>query len=190
MLNKIVKLIGIGVIIGLNGLKTWGNRIDVSYEGGPTLVVESIDDIELPQELSDCTHELWNEYDDKFEYIGIKLNFPEGIIQICEDKHWQIHDENKIHELEEIVSTEENFHTWCNKQERIDYPDRYFYCRYAYLFKIVNKKNYIIPWDFCRRMKLGLILLGIYHKGTTACMSDLFPETQDGKYLSSLKYNI
>ena len=69
MLSKITKLIGFGVIIGLSGLCAYGNRIDVFYEGGPTLVAEGIDGVELPQELSDWTHELWNQYDDKFEYI-------------------------------------------------------------------------------------------------------------------------
>ena len=62
MLNKIAKLIGFGVIIGLNGLNAWGNRIDVFYEEGPTLVAEGIDGVELPQELSDPSHALWDEY--------------------------------------------------------------------------------------------------------------------------------
>ena len=87
MLNTITKMIGLGVLIGLSKLNTCANRIDVFYEGGPTLVAEGIDGVELPQELSDWTHKLWNQYDDKFEYIGIKFNFPEEIIQICEDEY-------------------------------------------------------------------------------------------------------
>ena len=188
MLSKITKSIGFGVIIGLNGLCSYGNRIDVFYEGGPTLVAEGIDGVELPQELSDWTHELWNEYDDKFEYIGIKFNFPEGIIQICEDEYWKIYNEEEKQELEKLIHTEETFHDWCSKQERIDYPDHYFYCRYAYLFKIANKKNYTIPWDFCKKIELGLILDTIHLKGAIRCMPDY--TTPIGKYIRSFIRNV
>ena len=58
MLKIIIKVIGVGVVLGLNGLCAWGNRIDVFYEGDPTLVAEGIDGIELPEELSDPSHEL------------------------------------------------------------------------------------------------------------------------------------
>ena len=120
MLSKITKLIGFGVIIGVNGLCVWGNRIDVFYEGGPTLVAEGIDGVELPQELSDPNHELWDEYDPYVKFVGIRLNLPQELIADCECDYWKIHDEALIQELEEVVSTEENFHAWCDKQESID----------------------------------------------------------------------
>ena len=93
MLNKITNVIGIGVIIGLSELCALGNRIDVFYEEGPTLVAEGIDGVELPQELSDPSHDLWDEYDPYVKFVGIKLNLPEELIADCEDNYWR--DYNK-----------------------------------------------------------------------------------------------
>ena len=108
MLNTITKLIGLGLMIGLNKLNTCANRIDVFYEGGPTLVAEGIDGVELPQELSDPNHELWDEYDPYVKFVGIRLNLPQELIADCECDYWKIHDEALIQELEEVVSTEDS----------------------------------------------------------------------------------
>ena len=187
MLNKITKLVCAGAIIGVNGLCAWGNRIDVKQKDGPIQVIEGIDDIELPEGLSNPNNDdLWDEYDSYVDYIGIKLNFPEEIIQRCEDECWRIRDENKIRELEEIVSTEENFHIWCNKQEA-KYP--YGIHRiYAYILKKANEKNYLILWDFCSKMDIGAIIATIYYKGATHCMKGLYPHTPGGKYLKNFGF--
>ena len=189
MLNKIVKLIGIGVIIGLNGLKTWGNRIDVIREDYPIYVVEGKDGIELPEELSDANNsELWYEYDPLVDFVGIRLNFPEEIIERCEDKYWEIRDKNKIQELEEVVSTEENFYIWCDKQEEIPYPNNDLICTYAFVLKKVNEKNYLIPWNFASRIKLGEFLEAIYDKGFIHCMRGLYPNNPTGRYLRNFGF--
>ena len=187
MLNKITKLICTGVIVGLNGFCVWGNRIDVIREDYPIYVVEGKNGIELPEALSDPNNsELWYEYDPLVEFVGIRLNFPEEIIQRCEDECWKIRDENKIRELEEIVSTEENFHIWCNKQEA-KYPYG-IHRTYAYILKKANEKNYLILWDFCSKMDIGAIIATIYYKGATHCMKGLYPNTLGGKYLKNFGF--
>ncbi len=188
MFNKITKLIEFGAIIWLNGLCVCGNRIDVFYEGGPTLVAEGIDGVELPTELSDPSHELWYEYGSKLEFIGIRLNFPEELIQDCEDKYWKIHDDALIQELEEIVSTEENFHNWCNKQEKIDYPDHNTRCIHAYILKKANEKNYLLSKDFCNRINLEPRISRIHLKGATLCLYGLAPKTPAGYYIRDLEW--
>ena len=189
MLNKITKVIGVGVIIGLNGLNAFGNRIDVIREDYPIYVVEGKDGIELPEALSDANNgELWYEYEPLVEFVGIRLNFPEEIIQKCEDERWKIRDENKIRELEEIVSTEEKFHTWCDKQEEVLYHNKDLICVYAFILKEVNEKNYLISLDFCSKMKLGAIIITIYYKGATHCMSGLYPNTMGGRYLKNFGF--
>ena len=188
MLNKITKLIGLGVIIGVSGLCVWGNRIEVKPKDGPIQVIEGIDDIELPEGLSNPNNDdLWDEYDSYVDYIGIKLDFPEEMIQRCEDECWRIRDENKIRELEEIVSTEENFRIWCDKQEK-QYGSWNLHSIYAYILKRINEKNYFIDWDFCSRVIVGSVIESIYYKGATACMSGLYPHTPGGRYLKNFGF--
>lgn len=188
MLSKITKLVCSGAIIGLRGLCALGNRIDVIREDYPIYVVEGKDGIELPEALSDPNNsELWYEYDPLVEFVGIRLNFPEEIIQRCEDECWRIRDENKIRELEEIVSTEENFRIWCDKQEK-QYGSWNLHSIYAYILKRINEKNYFIDWDFCSRVIVGSVIESIYYKGATACMSGLYPHTPGGRYLKNFGF--
>ena len=184
MLSKITKLIGFGVIIGLSGLCAYGNRIDVFYEGGPTLVAEGIDDVELPAELSDPSHDLWDEYDPYVKFVGIRLNLPQELIADCEDKYWKIHDDALIQELEEIVSTEENFHAWCDKQKNVDCLGRHLCSEYAYIFKTANEKNYFISGDFCLRTKLNYLLKSIFIRNWICLI--LEPDNPIEKYLQDL----
>ena len=120
--------------------------------------------------------------------MGIRLNVPEKIIQKCEDEWWKIRDENKIRELEEIVSTEENFHAWCDKQEEVLYPNKDLICVYAFILKKVNEKNYLIPWNFASRLKIGEFLEAIYNKGFTYCMRGLYSSNSDGRYLRNFGF--
>ena len=189
MLNKIVKLIGLGVIIGLNGLSACGNRIDVFYEGEPTLVAEGIDGVELPAELSDPNHDLWYEYDPYVRFIGIRLNLPEGLVQDCESEYWKIYDEILIQELEEIVASEENFHAWCDKQKEIRYPNHNTGCIHAYILKKANEKNYLIPKGFCKHVGLSNILYSIRKKNYLCC-SCVDPNSPKEKYLIWLSMTI
>ncbi|MFQ6723442.1 MAG: hypothetical protein ACLRFH_03505 [Opitutales bacterium] len=186
MLSKITKLIGFGVIIGLSGLCALGNRIDVFYEGGPTLVAEGIDGVELPAELSDPSHDLWDEYDPYVKFVGIRLNLPQELIADCEYKRWAIHDKNRIYELEKVILTEENFHTWCNNQKNFNNIGYFFYksmSSYAYILKIANEKNYLIPWDFCRKIRLGSILKSIQMKDSIDQNYAPLPKNSTAKYL-------
>ena len=189
MLSKITKLVCAGAIIGVNGLCAWGNRIDVFYEGGPTLVAEGIDGVELPTELSDPSHDLWDEYDPYVKFVGIRLNLPQELIADCEDKYWKIHDDALIQELEEIVSTEEKFHDWCDKQERITYTDCFLCKLYSFILPTINKKNYFISSDFCKRVKLNGILTGIRRKNIICC-SFLDHNGPKEIYLTYLKWEI
>ena len=194
MLNKITKLICTGVIVGLNGLCALGNRIDVFHEGGPTLVAEGIDGVELPTELSDPNHDLWDKYDPYVKFVGIRLNLPQELIADCEDKYWKIHDDALIQELEEIVSTEENFHNWCDKQENFDEKNsreiQYLLHLYAYTLKKANEKHYLITKDFCKQVDLEEIVYGIHLKGATLCLYGLAPKTPAGYYIRDLKWII
>ena len=186
-MNTITKLIGFGVIIGLNGLNAWGNRIDVFYEEGPTLVAEGIDGVELPEELSDPSHELWDEYGSKLEFVGLRLNFPQELIDDCESEYWKIYDDSLIQELEEIVSTEENFHNWCNQQEKIRYPNHNMRCINAYILKKASEKNYLIMKDFCKRINLESRMIRIHLKGATLCLYGLPAKTPAEYYLGNLE---
>ena len=189
MLSKITKLVCAGVIIWLNGLCVWGNRIDVFYEGGPTLVAEGIDGVELPTELSDPSHDLWDEYDPYVKFVGIRLNLPQELIADCEDKYWKIHDDALIQELEEIVSTEENFHNWCNKQKIIYHSDYFLRRKYAYILKKVNANNYFISSDFCKQIELDRTLYSICRKNYI-CFHFLYHNSPQEQYLSYLKWEI
>ena len=185
-LNTITKLIGVGVIIGLNGLNALGNRINIFYEGGPTLVAEGIDGVELPQELSDPSHDLWDEYDPYVKFVGIKLNLPEELIADCEDNYWRDYNKDLFQKLKEILTTEDKFHAWCDKQEK-----KYSYGMhhiYAYILKKVNEKNYLISLDFCEQVALGGIIECIYYKGATRCMNGLYPNTMGGRYLKNFGF--
>ena len=193
MLKKITKLIGFGVIIGLSGLCAWGNRIDVFYEGGPTLVVEGIDGVELPAELF-CSNDsiLWKKYYFSVAYIGLRLNLPEELVQKCGDNYWKIYDEQVKQSLEKASATEESFHAWCDQQKEIDNENhialRNFYRICAYMLKIANEKNYLVPGDFCKRIEIHNVLDSIYLKGAVRCMPDY--TTPLGKYIKRLGGNI
>ena len=93
--------------------------------------------------------------------------------------------------MEEIVSTEENFHAWCDKQEFFDNSGRNFFFSaktYAYILKKVNEKNYLIPWNFASRLKIGEFLEAIYNKGFTYCMRGLYSSNSDGRYLRNFGF--
>ena len=186
MLNTITKIIGLGILIGLNKLNTCANRIDVFYEGGPTLVAEGIDGVELPAELSDPSHDLWDEYDPYVKFVGIRLNLPQELIQDCENEYWKIYDEVLIQELEEIVSTEEKFHGWCDKQEIIDHSDYFLRRKYAYILKKVNANNYFISGIFCKRVKLNNMLYNIRRRNYLCC-SCIDPNNPRENYLTYFK---
>lgn len=134
MLNKLVKIIEVGIIVGLHSISLANKEPEfVEDEGG--------------------------------NLIGIKLHLPEEIIRDCEDKHWQFTNLQKKSVLEKNFSTEEKFHKWCSEQEYLKNHDC-ISCRiYALMFKIVNKENYLIPGDFCKRVKLGNILIYIHRRG-------------------------
>ena len=59
-------------------------------------MAEGIDGVELPAELSDPSHDLWDEYDPYVKFVGIRLNLPQELIADCEDKYWKIHDDALI----------------------------------------------------------------------------------------------
>ena len=185
MLSKITKLIGFGVIIGVNGLCVWGNRIDVIRENLCTIIIEGIN---LPSELRNAKHPLWNEYSDKIDYVGLKLELPEELIKACKDKHWIIYDKDEQKKLKEIISTEENFHIWCDAQKN-QYNLRNLYQTYAYILRKASKKHYFIPSNFCKRADLYNTLVKIYYKDATLCMF-ILPETPMGAYLGDLKIQI
>ena len=184
MLNKIVKLIGLGAIVGLNGLSAWGNRIDVFYENGPTLVAEGIDGIELPQELSDPNHDLWYEYDPYVKFVGIRLNLPEELKKACEDKYWSIGYENLLQELEQIFITEKTFCAWCDSAKIFDNNKLLNLKKYAYIFKIANEKNYFISGNFCLQIKLNHLLKRILIQNKLCLILD--PDCPIEKYLQDL----
>ena len=188
MLNKIAKIIGIGVLImSSNILKADTNLVEVINEDSYIEVITGRKGIILPEDLSNPNNvALWDEYDPYIKCIGIKLNFPEEIIQKCEDERWKIRDENKIRELEEIVSTEEKFHAWCDRQEK-KYSCGMHHI-YAYILKKVNEKNYLISLDFCEQVALGSIIECIYYKGATRCMNGLYPNTMGGRYLKNFGF--
>ena len=188
MLSKITKSIGFGVIIELSELCALGNRIDVFYEGGPTLVAEGIGGVELPAELSDLKSELWhwNKYGSRFQFIGLRLNFPKEIIQDCEDKFCKIIDETLLQALEEIVSTQNKFHAWCKKQKSSEETQHTLHL-YAYLLKKVNEKKYFIPKEFCKRIDLGSKLNRIHLKGSTPCLGKLVTKTSAENYLGNFE---
>ena len=200
MLNKIIKIVGIGTIIGLKGVNTWGDYeiwdgqgpmptenvlIEYDSKGGIKKVIIFKDDPYAPKYV--CVED---ETDPHYGFIGLRLNFPEELIQDCEAMIWRIQDETWIQELEEIVSSEENFHAWCDKQEFFDNSGRNFFFSaktYAYILKKVNEKNYLVSGDFCKRVGLSLVLRSIHQKGYTYCMSGLDGDTPVGGYLINLR---
>ncbi len=192
MLNKLVKIIEIAAIIGLNGLDIWGNRIDVFYKDGPTIVIEGIDGVELPEELSDPYHDLWSKYGNKIEFVGIKLNLPQELIQDCKCEYWKIQDEYLESRLQKAVSTEKKFHNWCEIQT---FPNndpikwKKLLYKYAIILKVVNEKNYFIFWDFCKKIKLDRILIDIHRREKVGGTFSGFVENNNPveQYLCSLK---
>ena len=194
MLNKIVKLIGSIVIVALGGSNalgnTRGNRIEVTYyEIGPKLVAEGLGYAHLPEELKDPNHELWHwtKYGCRYEYIGLKLNFPEELIQACESICWKIHDEKLIQELEEAMSTEGKFYNWCMEQRDFDQktPEevQYKLSIYAYILKRINEKNFLLSKEFCRRVNITPKLSRIYLKENTSHFLKAEPQTEAEYYL-------
>lgn len=203
MLNKLIKIIEITAIIGLNGLDVWGSDDYEIWDGTgpmPTENVlikynlsEGIKRVTVFKHTNDPIPELAREEDQtkpSYGRIGLRLNFPEELIQDCEDKHWKIYDENLKQKLEAIVASEKSFHAWCDEQENTEYNmlKTRNLCRIcAYTLKIANEKNYLIPGDFCKRVELNLILRTIHEKGAIYCMSGLYNNTPVGKYLKNLE---
>ena len=190
MLNKITKLVCAGVIIGLSGLCALGNRIDVFYEGGPTLVAEGIDGVELPAELSDPSHDLWDEYDPYVKFVGIRLNLPQELIADCEDNCWQAYNKDLFQKLEEMLTSEDKFHDWCNQQKAPKDNQKRRLCHiYAYVLKVTNQKNYFISGDFCKKITLNDVLYNIRKKNIICC-SFLDPNGPREIYLDYLDWAI
>lgn len=203
MLNKLIKIIEIAAIIGLNGLDVWGSDDYEIWDGTGPMPTENvlieynpsggIKRVIVFKNTNDPIPELVYEEDETKENygetIGLRLNFPEELIQDCEYKRWKIRDEILLQELDEIVATEENFHNWCNEQEqkKSSYSGFDLRCQYAYILKKVNEKNYLVPGDFCKQVNLGSKLRSIHEKGVTYCMSGLYNDTPVGRYIGSLE---
>ncbi len=111
--------------------------------------------------------------DENGDPIGIKLNLPEELIKDCENKFWTLKDETTKTELDNILSSQENFDEWCQKQTEIDNRNpvklRNLLCKYAYILRGANEKSYTLEGVFCKRVELGKILGGIHLKGATPC---------------------
>ena len=155
MLNKITKLIGLVVIIGVNGLCVWGSDDYEIWDGNGPMPTENvlieynsnggIEKIIIFKDNPYAPELAYEEDESKPSYgrIGLNLNLPEELIKDCEDKYWKINDEELKQELETVIATEENFHAWCDKQKKVDYPDHFLRCKYAYIIKKANEKDYL-----------------------------------------------
>ena len=189
MLSKTVKIIGLLVIIEISKFNSYGNQIDVFFENSPTLVAEGLGGIFLPKELTDPKSELWhcNKYGSRFQFIGLRLNFPKAIIQACKDMHWEIKDKTLISKLESVVSSQENFTIWCRKQKNFTEIQGLIHI-YAYILEKINQKNYLIPKDFCRRIDLSAKIRYIYLKEATSNTSKIEIKTStEALYLKNFE---
>ena len=202
MLSKITKLIGLVVIIGVNGLCVWGSDDYEIWDGNGPMPTENvlieynsnggIEKVIIFKDNPYAPELAYEEDETKPSYgrIGLKLNLPEELIKDCKHKYVQLNDETLKQELDIVVSSEESFHAWCDQQKSIKsdfYQERHFYRICAYILPTVSKKNYLIPGDFCKRVDLGTKVRGIHEKGVTYCMSGLYDHTPVGEYLDILE---
>ena len=165
MLNKIVKIVGIGTIIGLRGLNAFGSDDYEIWDGQGPMPTEDvlIEKNSQEDDSEDDGMDLIYEEGSNRVRLGLRLNLCKQLIEDCEDSYWAIHDEAIIQELNEIVSTEKNFHNWCDQQDDwFNYQDYHMFyscfleaCKYIYILKKVNEKNYLIPIDFCKRVNIA-----------------------------------
>ena len=58
--------------------------------------------------------------DDEGEPEGIKLNFPQELIDNCRDKYWALQSEESEREVENILSSQESFNAWSREQTKIN----------------------------------------------------------------------
>ena len=199
MLSKITKLIGLVVIIGVNGLCVWGSDDYEIWDGNGPMPTENvlieynsnggIEKVIIFKDNPYAPELAYEEDESKPSYgrIGLKLNLPEELIRDCEDAKWKINDEALKQELETVVATEQSFLAWCDEQEKVDYPSYCLRRKYACIIKKANEKDYLVPGDFCKRVDLGLTLRDIHEKGVTYCMNGLYDHTPVGKYLKTLE---
>ena len=131
MLNTITKLIWLGIIIGLSEFCAWGSDDYEIWDGNGPMPTENvlieydntggIKKVIIFKESSNAPKLAYEEDETKpsFGRIGLKLNLPEELIKDCEDKYWKINDEELKQELEAVVSTEQKFLAWCDKQKKL-----------------------------------------------------------------------
>ena len=198
MLNKIVKLIGIGVIIGLNGLSAWGSDDYEIWDSLEAMQNKNTDFIAKECLLFECrecyqfakiesienatTGYLVRIHNKDNNLIGFYLNLPPEIIKACKRKRWAIYNEDLLQKLQEIVSSEENFHVWCFQQSKTAYANHDLLCCYAYILPIANQNNYFVP----AQLYLYDILVQIYYGEATFSML-ILPNTLSGWYLRHLE---
>lgn len=122
--------------------------------------------------------------------IRLKLNsstgVTRGLLRFASDKALK-------QELKIAISTETKFHAWCDEQEDTEYDiqktrNLCFSC--AYMLKIANEKNYLIPGNFCKRIELDYILRSIHLKGSLCCRKGFPAVTPAEKYIENLHWDI
>ena len=158
MLNKIVKLIGIGVIIGLNGFMLADEEPEfVEDEDGNLLGIR----LHLPQELiQDCEDKYWEIHD-------------KALRQKLEDI---VLTEKNFH----IWCNQQEIFNDCNP---IKFRDSIK--KFAYIIKRANQKGYYVPGNFCRQIKLKKIFVAISMKNLLCRFPD--PNNPTEQYLRKLE---
>lgn len=127
--------------------------------------------------------------DDEGEPEGIKLNFPQELIDNCRDKYWALQSEESEREVENILSSQESFNAWSREQTKINNTDpvklRDTLRKYARILLVANENVYALDGDFCKKVGLGSVLETIHLKGAKPCSCCYY--TEEEAYIKELK---
>ena len=109
-----------------------------------------------------------DDYNDGEDPYGLRLHLPEQMIERCEDEFWTITDECVKRNIEDRLSSQEGCFEWCHANISADLRSRNKQREFAYALLIINKENYMLPYNFCKAVELDRVLATI-KRGSSLC---------------------
>ncbi len=123
--------------------------------------------------------------DENGEPIGIKLNLPKELINICKNEYWQLTEKTKMQYINECMLTPQGCTKWCNENNLGTQYNHLKRCEFAYALLLANEKGYVINKDFCKKTALDKIFACLSMCGAVHCLC--LNHTVEEQYISCLE---